>query len=161
MTQLEYFLIIYFPASFTSVCSPYLTFYLVLHIDVIKELFHMRIPEFSPVGRANLKYFAISACALTAATVWIMIVLQSLNMLNMEMSIWQRLGWPFFFVYRMIQKARHPKKFRVDTPEGGIFPEPFCHPFRIETLSSKPLLFILCSDGWTGQTYNSLVITWN
>ena len=128
------------------------TFYLVLHIDIVKELFHMNIPEFNPSGRASLPYFILSACALTAGSVWIMFALQSPDMFNMEMSIWQRIWWPFFFVYHMIQKAKHPEKLRVDTPEGGTLPESFSRPSRIETLSSISHLFILCSDGWTGQT---------
>ena len=128
------------------------TFYLLLHIDVLEDIFHMNIPEFNPVTHGNLPRFIASACALTAGSVWIMIALQGPDMFNMEMSVWQRLGWPFFIVYRMIQKARHPEKFRLDAPKGGALPGSFSRPFRIETLSSKSHLFILCSDNWTGQT---------
>ena len=144
---------LFFPAGFISVCVPYPTFHLVLHIDAIKELFHMNIPEFNPFGKAHLPYFVASACALTAATIWTMVVLQSPDMFHVEMSIWQRLGWPFFVVYRMIQKIRHPERFRVDPPEGGTsFPESISRPFHIETLSPISHIFILYSEGWTGQT---------
>jgi len=136
--------------------------HLVLHIDVIKELFHMNVPQFNPTTHGHLSYFVASACALTGASIWIMFALQSPDMFKMEMTIWERLGWPFFVVYYMFQKSRHPEKFIVDTPEGGTLPGPFSRPFRIEeTLSSKSHLFTLCSDGWTGQTLNSLAITWN
>ncbi|KAF8344921.1 hypothetical protein F5887DRAFT_1282922 [Amanita rubescens] len=113
--QLDYLAMLYFPASFLS------------------ELFHMNVPEFNPTTNGYLPYFVLSACVLTAGSVWIMFALQSPDMFNMEMSVWQRLGWPFFLVYHMIQKARHPEKFIVDTPEGATLPGPFSRPSRIET----------------------------
>ncbi len=77
-----------------------------LAIDTTKGIFGMHVQGIDS-GRATLSQYFETTVALTGITVWILVAL-----LNREMSFWQRVGWPVYFIYYAIDKVRKSERFR-------------------------------------------------
>ena len=102
--QIAYLTMVFLPATFIAVCSP--SYVPASPIDITKGIFGMHVQGIDS-GRATLSQYFETTVALTGITVWILVAL-----LNREMSFWQRVGWPVYFIYCVIEKVRKLERFR-------------------------------------------------
>ncbi|KAF8623761.1 hypothetical protein AX15_006203 [Amanita polypyramis BW_CC] len=93
MKQIAYLTMVFLPASFVA------------------GVFGMNVKEIAPTTNATLAQYFETVCALTAATVWIIVAFQSRYLFDRRMPFWQRLGWPIYSIYYMFDRVRNPKRF--------------------------------------------------
>lgn len=82
----------------------------------------MNVKEIVPGTRGTIPHYIESTIGLTALTVWIVVAFQSRYLFNKDMPFWQRLGWPLYLIYYMIQRARYPDRYKSDARDGGAAP---------------------------------------
>lgn len=89
----------------------------------VKSIFAMNVQEINAGATTPLARYLETAFALTAATVWVLFALQSKHRFNKRLSILERIGWPVYFTYCLIQKIRYPEHSRSNKLKEVVAPE--------------------------------------
>ncbi|KAF8236165.1 hypothetical protein L208DRAFT_1391284 [Tricholoma matsutake] len=86
MRQIAFVSMVYLPASFVA------------------GVFGMNVREIVPNTTGTLGHYVATALSFTAASVWIILAIQSKHIFGEDITLWQRLGWPLMLVRKFISK---------------------------------------------------------
>ena len=64
----------------------------------------MNVQEIVPNTSGTLVHYFVTALAFTLLSVWVITAFQSRYNFRKGVTVWQRLGWPVFFILRLFNK---------------------------------------------------------
>jgi hypothetical protein len=71
----------------------------------------MNVREIVPSTTGTLGHYVATAICFTAASVWMIIAFQSKHIFGENITVWQRLGWPYLLLKMYFsKKTKEPKE---------------------------------------------------